>query len=305
MTSYSTIESLTGGALATLFTSQDGASEYYLGGMIAYHDSVKSQLGVNKDQPYDSIEMAASLAKHTYIEADVVISTTGYIDHSYSYCILIDNQSIVKHVTLTEEQLKLPRDQRQYDIAQCILQNVFFHTRDVRLLAASGLLSHEDRDSLKELLFRRQVQDCVMLYTDTVKVITRTDKIIDKIPTLLATTPELAILISRVVRKHVHKDLRDRIIKYILGQFLSDDIEDAARTLESYLDGCADITEFTPIEDPNLYSISTFDDGNSCCKIYTNKWRVTHTNNKGKVSLCNQDDPTVRIQSISEWKITS
>jgi len=34
---YSTIESLTGGTLASLFTSQDGASEYYVGGMIAYH----------------------------------------------------------------------------------------------------------------------------------------------------------------------------------------------------------------------------------------------------------------------------
>lgn len=306
MTSYSTIESLTGGALAALFTSQDDASGYYVGGMIAYHDSIKSQLGVNKDQPYDSLEMAASLAEHTYIEADVVISTTGYIDRSYAYCILIDGQSIVKHATLTKEQLKMPRDQRQCDIARCILQNVFFHTRDVRLLAASGLLSHEDWERLKELLFRRQVHDCVLTYTDTVKAITDTDKIIDKIPTLLATMPELAILISRMVQKSIHSDLRDRIIEYLLGGlFLSDNIDDVVHTLEPYLDGCADITEFTPIEDPNLYTINMFDDGNSCYKKYTNRWRLTHTNNKGKVSLCNRDDPTVRIHSISEWKIAS
>jgi hypothetical protein len=302
---YSTIESLTGGALAALFTSQDGASEYYVGGMIAYQDSVKAQLGVNTEDRYDSTEMATSLAKHTYIEADVIIATTGYIDRSYAYCILVNGKDPIvsaKHVILTEAQLNLPRDQRQYDIARCILQEVFVHTRDVRLITVAGLLTQKDRDSLNELLFKTQIKD-ILSYTDTVKVIAYTGKIIDRIPMLIATMPDLALLFRQVARDEMTTG-RAHVIDYMLHEFLSTDINDAADTLATYLDDrCKENSVFVPVEDPSLYYIRTFDDGNSGYKQYTNEWTLTHTNHKGKISLCNVHDTTVHIASISAWKV--
>jgi len=296
MVTYSTIESLTGGALATLFTSQDGASEYYNGGMIVYSDSIKAQLGINTDSPYDSKDMAESLAKHTYIDADIVVSTTGYIDRSYAYCILVSGKNpIVRHVVLTEEQLKLPRDQRQCDIARYILQDVFVHTRDVHLITSSGLLSRADRDCLTEMLFQSQVKDNKS-YVDTVKAIAHTDKIMDRIPDLLASMPDLASLLRRAASDETTEG-RVQIIKYLLNEFLLvEDIDSAVDALAMYL-------VFEPVTDSCLYYINTFDDGYLCCESFTNEWIRTHSNYKGKVSLCNAHDETVCIPSISEWKV--
>jgi nicotinamide mononucleotide (NMN) deamidase PncC len=44
---YATVESLTGGALAALFTSVDGSSGYFVGGTIMYQESTKRQFGVD------------------------------------------------------------------------------------------------------------------------------------------------------------------------------------------------------------------------------------------------------------------
>lgn len=309
---YSTIESLTGGALAALFTSQDGASEYYVGGMIAYQDSVKAGLNVRTDEPYDSTKMAESLATHTYIDADVIIATTGYIDRSYAFCIHLDAcDTISQHVILTEEQLKLPRDQRQSAIARCILREVFIHTGDVRLIAAAGLLTQADHDSLKELLFKTQIKDSVS-YTDTVKAISHVDRIIDRIPMLIATMPDLALLFRRAVRMTAGEMSQDEavmanyccthVIEYMLHEFLSMDINDAAETLAAYLD-CEDAA-FVQITDPSIYYIRTFDDGNSCYRQYNNEWTRTHSNHRGKISLRNVHDSTVCIASISAWKVS-
>jgi len=286
-----------------LFTSQDGASEYYVGGMIAYQDSVKAELNVRTDEPYDSTKMAESLAKHTYIEADVIIATTGYIDRSYAYCISVNGKDpcVSAHVILTEEQRKLPRDQRQYDIARCILREVFINTGDVRLIAAAGLLTQTDHDALKELLFKTQIKDSVS-YTDTVKAISLVDTIIDRIPMLIATMPDLALLFRRAARATAGEQGCAHVIEYMLHEFLAMDINDAAEALVEYLD-CED-TALVQTEDPSIYYVRTFDDGNSCYEQYINEWTRTHSNHRGKISLCNVHDTTVCIASISAWKVS-
>ena len=77
-------ESCTGGFLASLFTSQPGASEYFHGGIISYDNSVKMNvLGVEKEvlDNYGAVsrecaeQMAAGARKA--LGTDYAIATTG------------------------------------------------------------------------------------------------------------------------------------------------------------------------------------------------------------------------------------
>ena len=77
-------ESCTGGALSSAFTSMPGASEYFLGSVVSYSNSVKEQvLGVHADdlKYYGAVsqqvaeQMAAGVRRIT--GADYAISTTG------------------------------------------------------------------------------------------------------------------------------------------------------------------------------------------------------------------------------------
>ena len=77
-------ESCTGGFLASLFTSQPGASEYFYGGVISYDNSVKMNvLGVEKEvlEKYGAVsqecaeQMAAGARK--VLGTDYAIATTG------------------------------------------------------------------------------------------------------------------------------------------------------------------------------------------------------------------------------------
>lgn len=77
-------ESCTGGALSTRFTRQAGASNYFLGGVIAYSNEAKTLL---LDVPEDliaqhgavSAEVAAAMAwgARTKLKADIGLATTG------------------------------------------------------------------------------------------------------------------------------------------------------------------------------------------------------------------------------------
>jgi len=77
-------ESCTGGFLASLFTSQPGASEYFYGGIVSYHNSVKiNTLGVDKDviEKFGAVskecaEQMAAGAKRI-LGTDYTIATTG------------------------------------------------------------------------------------------------------------------------------------------------------------------------------------------------------------------------------------
>ena len=51
------------------------------------------------------------------------------------------------------------------------------------------------------------------------------------------------------------------------------------------------------------YSINTFDDGNDKYRSYANVWNIYGTW-RGKVAIVNEYDKSVRIESISEWKLT-
>ena len=58
---------------------------------------------------------------------------------------------------------------------------------------------------------------------------------------------------------------------------------------------------FTPNTE-DVYSITVYDDGNQPYEAYTNKWLI---NGKwlGKCALINVKDPSVKIMSISKWKL--
>ena len=54
--------------------------------------------------------------------------------------------------------------------------------------------------------------------------------------------------------------------------------------------------------DEGEYAVSVFDDGNEAYTRYPNVWRVSHTW-RGKSRVYNASDPSVRISSISTWKL--
>lgn len=142
---YATVESLTGGTLAALLTGINGSSEYFVGGTVAYQECVKQQIGVKDIGAYDSVELAIDLAKCSPIKADVIISTTGYIDRSYAYCIMRKNgepgkegdeaEFIAEHVVIPAEQVQeIPRAEIQRCIAVRVLRHVLKVTKDERLV---------------------------------------------------------------------------------------------------------------------------------------------------------------------------
>ena len=80
----STAESCSGGLLANLITNVSGSSEYYIGGIIAYHNRIKVDfLGVSQDvlKKYGAVseptarQMAEGIRK--LFDTDVGLSTTG------------------------------------------------------------------------------------------------------------------------------------------------------------------------------------------------------------------------------------
>ena len=80
----SVAESCTGGLLAGAITSVPGSSEYFLGGVVAYHNAVKTRsLGVParliESHGAVSAEVAAAMAVGALrrFSADVSIATTG------------------------------------------------------------------------------------------------------------------------------------------------------------------------------------------------------------------------------------
>ena len=58
---------------------------------------------------------------------------------------------------------------------------------------------------------------------------------------------------------------------------------------------------FTP--DPErTYALSVYDDGNQIYDVYVNKWLITGKW-RGKRSLINAINPSIKITSISKWKL--
>jgi hypothetical protein len=52
----------------------------------------------------------------------------------------------------------------------------------------------------------------------------------------------------------------------------------------------------------NIYEIIIYDDGNQVYEQYVNKWAV-YGKWRGKYSLINIETPSIKINSISKWKI--
>ncbi|MCB9809147.1 CinA family protein [Candidatus Nomurabacteria bacterium] len=80
-----TIESCTGGSLASLLTSVSGASSYFMGGLIPYSDQTKNQvLKIKKDTLKKYGAVSAETSQEMLInglrlfKTDYGISTTGF-----------------------------------------------------------------------------------------------------------------------------------------------------------------------------------------------------------------------------------
>jgi nicotinamide-nucleotide amidase len=74
-----TAESLTGGNISARLSAIPGASDWYLGGVVAYDENVKFQLlGVDRG-PVITASAAAQMASGVarLLEADVAVATTG------------------------------------------------------------------------------------------------------------------------------------------------------------------------------------------------------------------------------------
>ena len=52
-----------------------------------------------------------------------------------------------------------------------------------------------------------------------------------------------------------------------------------------------------------IYTINKFDDGNSQYEIYENNWIVFGTW-RGKYAIVNRSNPNIKINSISQWKLS-
>jgi len=59
---------------------------------------------------------------------------------------------------------------------------------------------------------------------------------------------------------------------------------------------------FTP-NAKNIYKINIYDDGNAVYEQYENEWLV-YGEWRGKCALVNRYNPSVKIASISTWKIS-
>lgn len=130
-------ESCTGGRIASLFTSLNGSSTYFKGGVVAYCNQVKiDALGVPSDiiNNYGVVsrETAISMAKQAkkLFKTDIAISTTGYIgntggdkfiDNKNAYaCIIIDD----KISTLKFENLEGSREVNMNYIISSIVEHM-------------------------------------------------------------------------------------------------------------------------------------------------------------------------------------
>jgi len=58
---------------------------------------------------------------------------------------------------------------------------------------------------------------------------------------------------------------------------------------------------FTPNE-KQIYKVYVFDDGNQIYAHYVNEWLIIGEW-EGKISLINVDSSSIRISSISRWKV--
>ncbi len=59
---------------------------------------------------------------------------------------------------------------------------------------------------------------------------------------------------------------------------------------------------FVPERSNHVFTIIVFDDGNDKYKDCKNEWSLSGRW-RGKVSLVNKDDPCIKIDSISAWKV--
>jgi hypothetical protein len=64
---------------------------------------------------------------------------------------------------------------------------------------------------------------------------------------------------------------------------------------------CDDWIYFTPNTE-DVYTIFVYDDGNQTYEEYTNEWLI-NGKWRGKCALINVKDPSVKIHSISKWKL--
>lgn len=75
----STIESMTGGLLASKITSIPGASKIYVGSVIAYSNQIKEKLNINTQKGVISKEVAIQMSAqgNIFLNSDICVAITG------------------------------------------------------------------------------------------------------------------------------------------------------------------------------------------------------------------------------------
>ena len=132
----STVESCTGGLFSHYFTKNPGASEYFLGGIVAYHKDIKVKfLNIDENIPLISKrcaeEMVAGLKKA--IPADICISTTGLLQVEGVVYVSVLYNDIITTFHFTHNHHR-EADNSKFDRTlggECIIQKTISHIIDI------------------------------------------------------------------------------------------------------------------------------------------------------------------------------
>ena len=73
------VESFTGGLFASTIISNPGASSFFKGSIITYHDAIKSKLGIDISNGVVNKKVALEMAKKgkEFLGVDICVSFTG------------------------------------------------------------------------------------------------------------------------------------------------------------------------------------------------------------------------------------
>jgi hypothetical protein len=80
-------------------------------------------------------------------------------------------------------------------------------------------------------------------------------------------------------------------------------LEEEQKYIESLVEEYERDQGFVPEHSDLVFTINVFDDGNERYKDYKNEWSLSGRW-RGKISLVNKDDPNIKIDSISAWKVS-
>lgn len=113
------VESFTGGAFSHRIVSQPGASQFFKGALVAYHNDIKTKLGVDVSKGVVNEDVARQMALlgKDYFDVDYCISFTGNAGPTS-----VDGEVGLVFIAINEQvfKLKLESMERQDIINYCV-----------------------------------------------------------------------------------------------------------------------------------------------------------------------------------------